>query len=688
MADRRSEHLDESVQSFAEVEVDNLQREMRDLRLQLEAAQTARRDLLSSTSWRITRPLRALKSRLMRDGAHNLTQEAFKVVVPAQLAHLAGAESPELSNETYRKLDVGNSVHSLQNMPRTAQNSTRIAFVGSQELALELEFDAQVTRVRESTWRSGVQAGQFDYLLLETVWNAACDDWRYSMVGGGEESTELRALLKHCRSIALPIVLWFREDPINYPRFAWLMPHVSRVYVVDDRLGDLVRKDHPTVHVATLPPAIQPALHNPVRSYALQESRESFREQVLFDGWWDAVADTELRDFLGGLRSSGLRVCESEWEFGGARVQDMPELAPYVLGCVDAASKDVLNKLIDVELFFPKSLRLPWRQQQAALRAAAAGALVGVVGEMNFGSAAGIAWSGAGEGLGHWLSSVRGSALGRAAAAHRMRRELLTKHCLVDRLNQIDRDLGLGVLQSETEPDVAMILVTMRPQLLASCVDRFRQDKYPNKELVVVLHGNHDLVAAQSLVQGDERIRFIQAGRERSLGACLNHAIETSRSEYWAKVDDDDLYGPFYLTDLMLGRRVCDFTVAGKPPMFTYLDASDELYFDPIWGAHADLWHAPPEARAALVAGATLAGKRSLLDRVRFSEKRRGGSDSDFIRRCYEDGFGVMSMDGFNFARYRSGEAGFHTWAMDERELRGRAIRLGGLDDVPGTVFV
>ena len=272
--------------------------------------------------------------------------------------------------------------------------------------------------------------------------------------------------------------------------------------------------------------------------------------------------------------------------------------------------------------------------------------------------------------------------------AHVIRREILKSDCVAHRLHRISADLGLSDSSRAKDPSVSVILVTMRPQLLPAALERFRNDVYPEKELTVVLHGEHDAGAARNLVMPGEPVTIMQLGRERGLGACLNQAIDQSNGEYWAKVDDDDLYGSNYLTDLMLSRSTIDFDLAGKPPVFAYLESSNSLYHDPVWQDHSHLWHDPEEAESALVAGGTLTGKRALLDSVRFCEKRRGGSDSDFIRRCYEHGAGLLATDGFNFVRYRSATEGFHTWQMDERELLDRGLRIGGRQDVEKEVFI
>lgn len=662
--------------------------EVRRLRQALEQSEAERRELLSSTSWRVTAPLRAIRRLVSGEPRQPATETGVQIEIPAQLRRTSAVDAA-FSNDTYSLIDATSATDALRTAPRKSGTSYRVAFLGSCELENDLGHDAEVERVAELGWRSQLQADCFDFLLVEPVWIASGGDWRYACLRDGNGSGELRLLLKYCRTIGLPTVLWFREDLSNYEDFAWLVELVDRAYGVSEEVAERIAHDFPRSSAGTLPPAVQPAIDNPLRTYALEEAAPWFADRVLFDGWWELARQRPTRDAIAALKGRGLLVCESTWDFGGVRLGDIPDFASSVVGCVDRQGKAVVNKLVAAEVFARDRFRLPWQREQAMMRAIACGSLVGsLAGSPSEMSGLPVAWHGNEAGVLPWLDEIKSNPLTAMKLSHRARRDLLRSHTVAHRLDQIADDLELRERTGSRSATVAMILVTMRPQMLDHCLQRYRSDNYADKELVVVLHGDYDLAAARKMARSDEQIRFMKVGGERSLGACLNRAIDATDADYWAKVDDDDIYGPNYLTDLMLGRQFVDYSVAGKPPMFAYREKNDSLYFDPVWGAKANLWHGPEEATAALVAGGTLVGKRQLLDDVRFCERRRGGSDSDFIRRCYESGYGLAALDGFNFVRYRSASEGFHTWTMDESDLLKRAQRLGGKSDIESAAFI
>lgn len=656
--------------------------ETRRLRQALEQSDAERREMLSSTSWRVTAPLRAIRRLMSGERRPPDAKIGIQHEIPAQLRRSADSEAA-FSNDTYSLIDATSATHALRTAPRKSATSYRVAFLGSGELENDLRYDAEIERVAELGWQSQLKADCFDFLLLEPVWIASGGDWRYACPRDGDRSGELRLLLKHCRTIGLPTVLWFREDLSNYEDFAWLSELVDRAYGVSEEIAERIAQDFPQSSAGKLPPAVQPAIDNPLRTYALEEAAPWFADRVLFDGWWELVRQQSTRNLISSLKGRGLLVCESAWEFGGVRLGDLADFSSSVVGCVDRTEKAVINKLAAAEVFTSDRFRLPWQREQAMMRAIACGSLVGSLtsssDEMRGQPGA---WHGSEAGVLPWLDEIKSNPLSAMMLSQRARRDLLSSHAVAHRLNQIADDLGLHGRTEAGPAKVAMILVTMRPQMLEHCLERYRRDIYSDKELVVVLHGDYDLAAAKKMIRPGEQVRLMQVGSERSLGACLNRAIDATDADFWAKVDDDDIYGPNYLTDLMLGRQFVDYSIAGKPPMFAYREKNDSLYFDPVWGAKANLWHDPEEASAALVAGGTFVGKRQLLDDVRFCERRRGGSDSDFIRRCYESGYGLAALDGFNFVRYRSASDGFHTWTMDESDLLDRAKRLGGKSDI------
>lgn len=687
-------------------------RRIRDLEILATAEESRRRELEArieevyrSTSWRLTAPLRWLVMKLRRlpglvtggrgvPGKEGDTEGAIPVSLLAP--DPGGIDS---ANATCRRISLQPGLQGLvSDEVRAAlagdapggnvthlgwrEHAPGICFIGSDELRLELAFDAKVTSLDEHGWEELLKPGVFHFLLVETVWHVGHRQWRYALTDGGA-SGRFRELVEHCRGISLPVVVWFREAPGNYHHFAWLARHADLVCAIDDTTAARLRSDFPQARVEVLPPAIQPALHNPIRSRGLMHIADALHDRIVVDGWWDLQRNRPERESLDGLRGQGLLVTESYWDFSMGRLADSGPFRECTAGCLDTEDKLVLTRTQGAELFLPSPLAGHWRGELSMLRAAACGSIVAWLdGREPFEPALALPGSQGGDVVASVLELMRDPLQG-ARWRHLAWRSLASRHTVAHRLQRISDLLGASVRFLPEAERIAVLLATMRPDRLESCIEQFRNDAYPAKELIVVIHcDNIDMRPYRSLVRDGEPIRILQAGSSRSLGACLNYAAAQTDAPYWTKMDDDDMYGRWYLTDVMLYQKTGNHEVFGKPPVFNYLERGDELLWDQEWARHANLLHAATSARSALVAGGTIGGKREVLERLPFCERRRGGSDSEFIRRCYVHGVDVLAMDGFNFVRFRSAKDGFHTWKADENEFRARSLKVGSISDL------
>ena len=165
-----------------------------------------------------------------------------------------------------------------------------------------------------------------------------------------------------------------------------------------------------------------------------------------------------------------------------------------------------------------------------------------------------------------------------------------------------------------------------------------------------------------------DRVRFTSLGRSRTLGECLNFASALTDADYVAKIDDDDYYGPNYLTNFALYTSMYDIDLCGKAV------ACFEVEGDGIFWSEARArrgWtYLPPRHPNNPIAGGTIIARREILQDIGFPEDRRGGSDTAFLRRCFGEGLGAVTLDSFDYALFRSDQTGFHTWNLDTAPLR------------------
>lgn len=695
-----------------------LKRKLAQAEAQVQALAHQNQQILSSTSWRVTSPLRKLRvlmgapepvgNESPAAAAASVTDDAAPLdhLVPTPLPKGMRGDTLERAlkrNETCVLVKPEVLLEGLvPELPAEVPDAERepgiddgppvgggqaIAFVGSEHLASDLAHDVEVIPLDEDLWEQQLGRREFSFLLIEPVWHVGGRQWRNSLTQHARERSQLPALTASARQRGLPVVVWFRHDVDELEHFAWLEEYADALYAIDERLAEkLAQVSGRTVGV--LAPAIQPAVHNPFRTWPQVEQPE-WRRHVMFDGWLDLAEGAATDPLILELKDDVLLVAESSWEFGGVRLNDHAEFMKNALGCVTPTGKAALARMVGAEVFRASPLMPDWKRETMMLRAIASGALVAHSGDhpARWGA---LPLAGAPGEVAARLRRLGEDPLLRARTQHEALRQVLHEHCISDRLNRIAGDLGIEARFGPAPARIACLLVTMRPDLLGKCLERFRADLYPHKELVVVLHGRDaSLAEARALVREGEPISIYQLGRELPLGSCLNFAAAQTDAEYWAKIDDDDLYGPRYLTDIMSWRRAVDFPVGGKTAAFVYAEAEREIRFDPAYAVGRS-WQYRRAGRGERIhiAGGTLVGKKKVLEEVSFSDVRRKGSDTDFLRRADEAGFDFFGFDFFNFALFRSGVEGFHTWNANLEEMKQRTLRVGSESDIEKVVFL
>jgi len=158
--------------------------------------------------------------------------------------------------------------------------------------------------------------------------------------------------------------------------------------------------------------------------------------------------------------------------------------------------------------------------------------------------------------------------------------------------------------------------------LLKRAVDCFKNQNYPNKELLLV-YERHNIATNEYVgnLHDPEIVALpIPEGSCYSLGAKRNYSIEKSNGEYFCQWDDDDWYHPDRLTAQL------------EPLLKSYKKASILIYevvFDEIKKAAYGSTIRPLEHSILCRRSVFTAG-------FRYSDKNKG-EDFDFIRRLLKE---------------------------------------------------
>jgi hypothetical protein len=214
-------------------------------------------------------------------------------------------------------------------------------------------------------------------------------------------------------------------------------------------------------------------------------------------------------------------------------------------------------------------------------------------------------------------------------------------------------------------PTVTVVIASMRPDTVSAVLADLAAQTWPDFEVVL---GTHGWTAAPDAAQRwselvGRPVRVTAAEPGDSFGQVLGRLSRIADGDLLTKVDDDDVYGPDHLTDLVLALRTSGADLVSKAPRFVHLAAGGA---DPRVGGTGrtvDRSWAASEVLDTTPAGGTLLFARStLLTAGGWSGSIRH-VDIDVTARIRRAG-GVTYRShglGYTYVRHEGG----HTWEVD-----------------------
>lgn len=254
------------------------------------------------------------------------------------------------------------------------------------------------------------------------------------------------------------------------------------------------------------------------------------------------------------------------------------------------------------------------------------------------------------------------------------RRAALRTHSLRARARQVCQAAGV---EAALPPRVSVLLATRRPALLAHAVSSVARQSYPRIELVLALHGpGFDEEAQKAALAGlGHPATVLRLDARLPLGAVLNAAAEEARGTQLAKMDDDDVYGPEHLWDLVLAQEYSGAALVGKFPATVWLARSGRTVR--CRGVASETW-------SRSITGGTMLIPRAELERAGGWRRVGRHVDEALIEDVAHGGGGVYRTHDAGYILVRHGEA--HTWERDDaRFLAGaEAVHRGWRPDLAG----
>jgi spore maturation protein CgeB len=517
------------------------------------------------------------------------------------------------------------------------------------------------------SWRDELASG-LDLLFVESAWNGNGGAWQYHLTGASAPRPAFAELVAACREAGVPTVFWNKEDPVHFEDFLDTARLFDRVYTTD--VGRVPAYAEALGHdrVGVLPFAAQPAIHNPVRLHGRGPQRD-----VAFAGMYFAHKYPERREQMDMLLGAAVdasprmeRGLEIFSRFRGRdeKYQFPSPFAERVVGSLDYDRMLTAYREYKVFLNVNSVVDSPSMCARRIFEITACGTPVvsapsAAVGAFFPGDEVFVAGD-----RGDAASTIRALVNSRELrdrAVHKGQRRIWREHTYAARARSVLHDVGLAPSATTPRPSVTALVSTNRPHQLDHVLTTLGAQREVDLQVALLAHGfdiDADDLAARAKDTGVENLALVTAAADVPLGGCLNLLLDVADGDVVAKIDDDDVYGPHYLSDQLHALDYSGADVVGKQAHYMYLSgpALTLLRF-------ADREHRYTDR----VMGPTIVARADAARQVRFPEVPRG-EDTGFLERVVGAGGRVYSADRYNFVQVRSATGG-HSWNVSDAEL-------------------
>ncbi|MDF2035792.1 glycosyltransferase [Cytobacillus oceanisediminis] len=224
-----------------------------------------------------------------------------------------------------------------------------------------------------------------------------------------------------------------------------------------------------------------------------------------------------------------------------------------------------------------------------------------------------------------------------------------------------------------------MIVSTVREYMMDNIFQNYNSQVWAPKELIIILNSDHlDIKKWKKEAKKYKNVAIYQLPNHISLGECFNFAVKKAKYEVISKMDDDDYYSPFYLSEQMQAlKEHPDVSLVGKNTVYTYIESKKAL----------GILSAKKENRFdRRVKGPTMTFKKEIFKNIKFADKNLG-TNKQFFKDCQEYGYKIYVTSKNNFVYIRRKEKD-HTWKADDELMFKKLRQVTYTDDFKSHVLL
>ncbi|ELI6433937.1 glycosyltransferase [Aeromonas salmonicida subsp. salmonicida] len=526
-------------------------------------------------------------------------------------------------------------------------------------------YEANFIPLTKKNWKEEIDEANPVLFFVESAWNGNDGEWTYTMASYKKHLGDpLRDAIKYCKSKNIPVVFWNKEDPTNYDVFIDVAADCDYIFTTDGNILDKYKSRVGHDRVYPLAFAAQPAIHNPIRD----KRKKLPTYEICFAGsWYNNGHDTrrvQTEIVLDGAMHRELHVYDRMLHAKQHRESRIfpAKYQPFIVGSLSydqmvTAYRQYklflnINTVQDSPTMFSRRVfeilacGTPVVSTYSDGMKAMLGEHVSIVADKNNAKLK--------------IDQLLNDEQSRRRVGHLASRHTLQHHTYKNRLEYIFNHVNKEVPLNNNTSLVSIVMCTNRPHNIDLMINNYLQQDYENKELIVVINtDDNDLSHVKDKLSKIQNVKLAQLSAALTLGECLNKAVELSKGDIVAKLDDDDIYGKSYISDAILALDYSGADVVGKDSHLAYVESMDKTF----------LIREDKDCRfSEFIIGASLVIRRTVFEKVTFHNKNRG-EDSQFLKDCNDKKIAIYSSDIYNYITIRSKNINNHTWKIDDQDF-------------------
>jgi spore maturation protein CgeB len=532
---------------------------------------------------------------------------------------------------------------------------------------LAFRYEWSIHAVHPNSWRQDLSHLKIDLLFVESAWTGNNGLWRGKIAGPSGPAAPFRDLLQWCKTQGIPTVFWNKEDPPHYDDFLPAAKLFDHVFTSDSGRVEQYKADLGHSRIDVLPFAAQPAVHNPVRPRCGRHSRD-----VAFAGMYFSHKFPERRQqmdhLLGGAMDAsakmplGLEIFSRRLG-GDVRYQFPAPLSSRVVGSLSYAQ--MLNAYKSYKVFLNVNSVVDSASMCARriFEISAAGTpVVTAPSEAveNFFTDEEVPVAVDREHAAQLTRALVDSPELNDRTVHLAQRRIWQAHTYSHRAEQVLGQVLPTLAKTISRPSISVLVPTIRPQQIEQVFQTLAAQRRVQTELVMLTHGfefPEQRISELRKIFGLQNAVVLSATRDVSLGECLNRCADAAGGDVLTKMDDDDCYGPEYLSDQLFALSFSGADIVGKQAHYVHLKKSQ---------ANIVRFAEKEHRYTDFVIGPTIMAPRQVLLDNPFPQLGLG-EDTAFLQSARKQGMTIYSADRFNYIQVRGGSE--HTWQVSDAQL-------------------